>query len=241
MKSVGKIIGATDQTISKLLKKYNIPSRIGSDYTKGRKHTEETRRRMRESQKQHWEDPEEHKKCCEIRKKYYETHSGPNKGRVWSEEAKRNQREGADKFFKDPKNKPFLSMIAKRRTDNHPEILERLHKGNIEKRKFRKDLGSFFRSTWEANFARICNYEEEPWHYEAHKFKLSNGKIYIPDFYLPYADWYIEIKGYWYESSRNKVDMFKKEYPTKTLVIIDTAEYKYLTSRYSKIIDNWEK
>ena len=37
----------------------------------------------------------------------------------------------------------------------------------------RTDLNAYFRSTWEANYARILNYESIEWKYEAKTFQLD--------------------------------------------------------------------
>lgn len=105
---------------------------------------------------------------------------------------------------------------------------------------YRKDLNASFRSTWEANIARILNFENINYEFESHKFTLQNDKktmTYIPDFYLPDTDTYIEVKGYW----RNyKVQLFRQQYPNKFLVIIDKPIYMILKKEYMSKIKMWE-
>ena len=55
----------------------------------------------------------------------------------------------------------------------------------------RADLGMYFRSTWEANYARILNYENTEWGYETTRFPLRNENdelvaVYTPDFFNIY-------------------------------------------------------
>lgn len=105
---------------------------------------------------------------------------------------------------------------------------------------YRKDLNASFRSTWEANIARILNLENIKYEFESYKFTLQDGKktmTYIPDFYLPDTDTYIEVKGYW----RNyKVQLFRQQYPNKFLVIIDKPIYTLLKKEYMSKIKMWE-
>lgn len=77
-----------------------------------------------------------------------------------------------------------------------------------------------FRSGWEANFAKWCDGSGIEWKYESQRFELGNT-AYIPDFYLPEFDLYIEIKGYWRDDARLKFIQFKKQYPDINIEIFD--------------------
>jgi len=94
----------------------------------------------------------------------------------------------------------------------------------------RQDLGGvIMRSNWEANFARVLElhsikYEFEP---ETFFFPVKTGtKAYIPDFYIPSTDTWIEVKGYLDDKSRIKIKRFRKYNPEKNLVLV--------VSKYSK-------
>ena len=58
----------------------------------------------------------------------------------------------------------------------------------------RDDLGIFFRSRWEANYARVLNLLGILWLYEPTRFTTPYGS-YAPDFYLPEREVYVEVKG----------------------------------------------
>ena len=105
---------------------------------------------------------------------------------------------------------------------------------------FRADLNRYFRSRWEANQARILNYEHIKWEYESKKcrFKLSEGTIYVIDFYLPELNEYVEIKGG--VSSDRKYNLFILEYPEINIKIIRKEEYEKLSQKYQNKIINWE-
>lgn len=93
---------------------------------------------------------------------------------------------------------------------------------------YRKDLKMSFRSTWEANIARILNNSNISFTYESKKFILpynNDTLVYILDFYLPGSDTYIEVKGFW---CNQKAHLFREQYPNKFLLIIDQFIYKRL-------------
>lgn len=51
-----------------------------------------------------------------------------------------------------------------------------------------------FRSKTEAQWAIFFDLMQIKWEYEPENMKLSNGECYLPDFYLPDIDTYVEIK-----------------------------------------------
>ena len=105
---------------------------------------------------------------------------------------------------------------------------------------YRKDIGIFVRSRWEANVCRIFNYLGINYIYEPKRFPLETlDKTYLPDFFLPDFKIYIEVKGYWSKEAKEKVDAFKKEY-NPTLLIIDGFIYNSLKRTYKPHIKSWE-
>lgn len=55
--------------------------------------------------------------------------------------------------------------------------------------------GVHFRSRLEARWARFFDALQEPWLYEPEGFELPSGR-YVPDFLIPRADMWLEIKPY---------------------------------------------
>lgn len=103
----------------------------------------------------------------------------------------------------------------------------------------RKDIGNiFFRSSWEANFARVLNIENRNWKYEPKDFKINDsGDVYIPDFYLPEEDIWVEVKGWLMPNNKKKLKLFmesNKEIAEKLYFLIDKKDSK--TSLYLKKI-----
>lgn len=103
----------------------------------------------------------------------------------------------------------------------------------------REDLGHYVRSNWEANVARILKLQNRKYEFEKHSFQLSDGRIYIPDFYLPEENLYIEVKGVMLEKLLSKYNMAREEYPQENFQLISPKEYNKLRKEYkNKIL--WE-
>lgn len=98
--------------------------------------------------------------------------------------------------------------------------------------KFYPDLQMKFKSTWEANIARILNFLNVEWKYEPEIFDLDGIK-YCPDFFLPEYNFYIEVKGFMYPRSVMKMNRFAESYP---LEIIDENKYNIWIENYPLII-----
>ena len=111
--------------------------------------------------------------------------------------------------------------------------------------KYRVDLHRTFRSSWEANFVRVLNSLEIVWEYESKRcrFKLSNGKIYIVDFYIPDFDLYVEIKGRTTQAFIDKLKTFRADYPIESskFKILDLESYHYLYLKFCDKIHFWER
>jgi len=113
----------------------------------------------------------------------------------------------------------------------------------------RDDLGGvYFRSTWEANYARILNllmdrYIVADWEFEPDIFDLGDER-YIPDFKVEnmHGDIvYHEVKGYMDATSKRKLRKMAKQYPNVPLVLIDTDKYVALAATYAPMISTWEE
>lgn len=101
----------------------------------------------------------------------------------------------------------------------------------------REDLNSiYFRSSWEANYARILNLQNIEWQYEPRTFNFTGytrGAIsYTPDFYVQNNKW-IEVKGHLDSKSRTKILRFKKQYPE------EYQKLEFVISKYSKKAKDW--
>ena len=115
----------------------------------------------------------------------------------------------------------FISTWRKRnyRGKNNPVY------GKVTKAIRLKYKSIWFRSTWEANFAKWCDLSGIKWKYESKTFDLEDI-TYTPDFYLPEYDYYIEIKGWW-----KKIDLIKKK---KLKNLFPNIKIKYYTGKTLK-------
>lgn len=118
----------------------------------------------------------------------------------------------------------------------------------------RPDLGDiYFRSGWEANFARYLNFLKNQgllykWEFESDTFWFNDIKrgvrSYLPDFKVwnkkNSEPFYIEIKGYMDSKSKTKIKRMAKYYPHIRLDVVGKKEYTEIKSRLSGIIKNWE-
>lgn len=105
----------------------------------------------------------------------------------------------------------------------------------------RKDISEaiYFHSRWEANFARVLNYQDIQWEYEPKTFDLGTQN-YTPDFYLPDTDEYIEVKNFLWKYSEIRDKKFRELYPNTRLKMILKEDYLKLQNRYAKLISSWE-
>jgi hypothetical protein len=116
----------------------------------------------------------------------------------------------------------------------------------------RSDLGTtYFRSSWEANYARYLNWlqargEIEKWEYEPDTFwfeKIKRGvRSYKPDFKIweKGSVYYDEIKGYMDAKSKTKIKRMRIYYPEVKLRVIAAKEYRAIAKTMSAMLPMWE-
>ena len=54
--------------------------------------------------------------------------------------------------------------------------------------------------------------------------KRKRKRKYVPDFYLPDYDLYIEIKGYWTDAARHKMKDVQERNPVRILILESLTE-----------------
>lgn len=117
----------------------------------------------------------------------------------------------------------------------------------------RPDLNDqFFRSRWEANYARFLNFlirqgKIDRWEYEPDTFVfhgMVRGAIsYTPDFKVFALDGsyeYHEVKGWMDGPSKTRLKRMAKFYPDEKVVVIGQKEYTQLERTIAGAIPNWE-
>lgn len=121
------------------------------------------------------------------------------------------------------------------------------------KRGVRDDIGpQFFRSRWEANYARYLNWlisqkQIVRWEYEIDTFwfeKIRRGvRSYTPDFKVYGTNgecWYVEVKGWMDAKSKTKLKRIKKYYPAVRVEVVGQKQYTEIERMLGKAIPNWE-
>ena len=125
-----------------------------------------------------------------------------------------------------------LSVICSDRLRNNLATVMKMSKSGK-----RDDLGGqYFRSSWEANYARYLDSKKIKWEYEKKTFYFDGIKrgalSYTPDFKIfpegnNDAYQWVELKGFLTSKDRTKIKRFKKQYPDefkKLLFISDRTD-----------------
>lgn len=132
--------------------------------------------------------------------------------------------------------------------ENYPQSQSRRGKGGR-----REDLGGqYFRSAWEANYARYLNWlvskkQISHWEFEVDTFEfhaIKRGqRFYTPDFKvfsLSGKYEYHEIKGYMDDRSATKLKRMAKYYPGEKIIVLGEKEYKSIAKVMGPMLPHWE-
>ena len=138
----------------------------------------------------------------------------------WSGEARKN---GCEK-----------TMIKRYGFPNPFQVPQFQEKINETRKRNQKDNKLVYknivmRSSWEIKYAQYLDENNIKWEYESKIFRLDKlNKSYIPDFYLPKTNEYIEIKGYMRPEAQEKINQFKNQYNEVKLTILFEQDLKQL-------------
>lgn len=87
-----------------------------------------------------------------------------------------------------------------------------------------------FRSNWEIELAEMMDDLNIKWEYEPERFYFrGEGESYLPDFYLPEYNCWIEVKGYMDKRSLRRVKLFKKYHGATTGFFLWEKEERKIT------------
>jgi hypothetical protein len=110
----------------------------------------------------------------------------------------------------------------------------------------------FFRSRWEANYARYLQFQKEnglisDWTHECDTFWFEGIKrgcvTYLPDFKVELKNGnieYHEVKGWMDAASKTKIKRMKKYHPDVVLKVFDSKWYRANQKKLSCLIKGWE-
>ncbi len=88
--------------------------------------------------------------------------------------------------------------------------------------------GFRFRSRIEARWATFYDSLGIEWEYEKEGYDLGNGILYLPDFYIPHLDCFIEIKGeYPGQKDQDKISILAQESKKNVYVFTGQIEIPY--------------
>lgn len=116
----------------------------------------------------------------------------------------------------------------------------------------RADLGGqYFRSAWEANYARYLNWLQARgqivgWEFEPVTFEFpirKGSRFYVPDFRVTEADGSVsfhEVKGWMDPRSATKLRRMAKYHPTVPVVLIGKDEYRAIARTMAAMLPGWE-
>lgn len=91
-------------------------------------------------------------------------------------------------YFSDPLNLLKVSLNSSNKVrDPNSQYGKRFYKRWLYK-------NIYFKSSWELEFAKMCDNSNVKWEYEPERFILFGCRYYTPDFYLIDKNCYIEIK-----------------------------------------------
>lgn len=134
-------------------------------------------------------------------------------------------------------------------------IAGRMNQGHSRARGGRRDDlgGMYFRSAWEANYARYLNFlirqgEIASWEFEPQTFEFKNIKrgtrAYTPDFKIFAHDgshvWH-EVKGWMDAKSKTRLSRFAKYFPDERLIVVGSQWFRSANKTLGSIISGWEK
>lgn len=165
----------------------------------------------------------------------------------WNDGWVPNVPKGDDHWTRQPGATEKLSANAKgnkltpeQRAKCSQKAQERHAEGNFTRGKggFREDLGCYFRSRWEANFARVLNEQGKKWLYEKVTFQLSETMSYTPDFFVDGC--FYEVKGWWTERAKETFQLFRELFPQFDIRVVDNEMYKELRQQYKEVV-TWEE
>ena len=117
----------------------------------------------------------------------------------------------------------------------------------------REDLDNvYFRSSWEANYARYLNWQVacgaiKGWNYESRRFTFEGvtrrPRTYLPDFEVEALDGtitYHEVKGWMDSKSRSKLKRMAKFFPDIVICVIGATEYAVIAADGGAYSPCWE-
>jgi hypothetical protein len=137
--------------------------------------------------------------------------------------------EGSSEMF-DTKEEALGRLQAMRKSKSTKKSQE-------GRRFYSERLDMLFRSNWEIELAEILNELGISFEYEPKRFYFrAESESYLPDFYLPEYNCWIEVKGYMDKRSLKRVKLFKKYHGRETAFFLFEKEEREMVLRQPELI-----
>ena len=207
--------------------------------------------------------PERRQRQSDMMRNRHAQYGNPNKGKSLSDETRRKMSAASLRMWKDPEFGAKMRTPERRAKRRQSSSENWIRSGRANENAYsrcrrgrRADLGEmFFRSGWEANYARILNLLKEEneiyhWVFEPNTLPFPVDRrpfSYTPDFMVWRRDdrdhcyvEYVEIKGQMDDLSKLKHRHMEQFYPDVKIRVIEEPEYKNLQTVFSPRIEKWE-
>lgn len=98
------------------------------------------------------------------------------------------------------------------------------------------DSDYVMRSSYELEFAKILNINTDKFdkYYEPYSFKLSNGMLYVPDFFYKKTSMFFEVKGLWEVGAWVKFNLFMRDFGFSTYLVTKSFMQRIKYGKISK-------
>jgi len=203
---------------------------------------------------------ERREKHAETMRGWHARHGNPNKGKTLSADIKVRMSAASRRKWNDPEFRAKMSTPERKERRRQTSSENWFRSGRANENAYsrcsggrRVDLGDkFFRSGWEANYARILNLQSDQgeihrWEFEPDRFKFAVAKgprSYTPDFKVWTEEGgdfhYVELKGWMDEKSQLKLQLMSRFHPDVPIRVVGQTEYKKLQAEFSPRIPCWE-
>ncbi len=223
--------------------KSGIKKHFGNQFYKNRDHdkmvekirattqTDEFRKKCSEIQKEKWRNPEYKEKMIKsfLKRQKPTKETNLKRSKTLKQKYASGEKTAYNKGLTKENNKSVrqqsetLKKSGKVAGKRNPMFGKKCPRKRYSYGGYKKDIGHHIRSSWEYEICKLLNKLNIEYKYEKERFYYNNFS-YLPDFYLPQYNIWIEVKGYMSELSKEKINSFKND--NYKLLLIDKNNYE---------------
>jgi hypothetical protein len=146
-------------------------------------------------------------------------------------------------FMKSRRGVPLKDTTREKISEGRARFLNEQGNGGFRDVKWYKTIDSFgnecsLRGTWEVKVSEWLNEQGIKWSRKYYIKYLDNEikRTYAPDFYIPNENTIIEVKGYYSEKDRRKMELVREQNPNLIVKILMQKEIENLNQLcYNKL------